>query len=153
MDCWQRWPPRYARWWSADIRTSGLVDESLQVLAAALGDESSARVVLALRTINDLGGSRAAGMLTQLAASLREQARLVGEIEARRSWLNATSAVAVAAPWITVLALATRADTMRLYASGEGTAVLLTAGCACVLGYAWMRRLGALPDEPHVVAR
>lgn len=136
---------------TADIRTTGLVDASLRFMAADLDDEVSRRVILSLRTIHDLGGSRAAVMLTQLAAGLREQSRLLGEIEARRSWLRATAAIAVAAPWVTVLALASRTDTMRAYSSGPGTMLLLGAGLACLVGYVWMRRLGALPSEPRVI--
>ena len=134
-----------------DIRATGNIQGSLAELARTLNDPIGDRVVLALRTIDQVGGSDAATLLTGVAMNVRADLAHRGEIEARRTWITMSAQLAVTAPWVTVLALASRHDAMAAYASRPGTVLLLGAATACLIAYRWMLALGRLPDANRVI--
>jgi tight adherence protein B len=60
--------------------------------------------------------------------------------------------VSVAAPWIVLLLIASRPDSLSAYNSLTGLIVLVTGAAATLVGYRIMLAAGRLPEEPRVLA-
>lgn len=135
---------------AADHRASGRFADCLDRLADRLADPVADRVVEALRVAREVGGTDLGVVLRTLSAFLREDARTRGELEARQSWTVNAARLAVCAPWLVLLLLATQATSLAAYDSGTGVAVLAAGGLACAVAYRLMVRIGRLPAEPRV---
>jgi tight adherence protein B len=59
--------------------------------------------------------------------------------------------LAVAAPWLVLLLLATQSTTLTAYDSAAGTAVLVVGGAVCLVAYRLMLRIGRLPQDVRVL--
>lgn len=138
---------RFAR----DYRSSGRFTESLDRLKAHLADPVADRIVEALRLTHEVGGTDLSRLLRTLGRMLREDLRTRGELEARQSWTVNGARLAVAAPWVVLLLLATRAEAAQAYNSAAGVVVLLVGAVGSVVAYWLMLRLGRLPEERRVL--
>jgi tight adherence protein B len=98
-----------------------------------------------------VGGSDLGRLLGTLAEFLRESARTRSELEARQSWTVNAARLAVAAPWIVLVLLASRPEAVMAYNTPLGAAVLLGGLAVSLLSYAIMLRIGALPEEQRVL--
>jgi tight adherence protein B len=134
-----------------DYRASGRFGESLDRLKARLSDPVADRLVEALRIAREVGGSDLGRLLRTLSTFLREDARSRAELEARQSWTVNAARLALAAPWVVLLLLATRGSALQAYQSATGALVLVIGGVASVLAYLLMLRLGRLPEEQRVL--
>lgn len=134
-----------------DYRASGRFSECLDTLKARLADPVADRIVEALRITRDVGGTDVGRLLRTLSDFLREDARTRGELEARQSWTVNAARLAVAAPWLVLLMLATRGSNAQAFNSATGITVLAVGGGATVLAYRVMVRLGRLPVEARVL--
>lgn len=134
-----------------DYRASGRFGESLDRLKARLSDPVADRLIEALRIAREVGGSDLGRLLRTLSAFLREDARSRAELEARQSWTVNAARLALAAPWVVLLLLATRGSALHAYQSATGVVVLVIGGVASVLAYLLMLRLGRLPEEQRVL--
>ncbi|MDJ0312989.1 type II secretion system F family protein [Arthrobacter sp. H35-D1] len=139
------------RAFGADYRASGHFEGALQKLKAALADPVSDRIVEALRLTRDVGGSDLGKLLGTLSEFLRDHARTRSELEARQSWTVNAARLAVAAPWIVLLLMATRPEAIGAYNSPAGWAVLGGGLLISVVCYRIMLRIGALPEEMRVL--
>jgi tight adherence protein B len=137
---------------SADYRAHGAFADALTRLQRRLADPVADRVIIALRMAREVGGTDLGRILTGLSEFLREDARTRGEIEARYSWTINAARIAVAAPWITLILLCTRPETVAAYSSATGAIVLCTCAGLSVLAYRVMMIFAALPTE-HRIAR
>jgi tight adherence protein B len=137
---------------AAEYRASGSFATALDALQRHLADPVADRVVASLRIARDVGGSDLGVVLRTLSSLLREDARTRGEIEARQSWTVSAARLAVAAPWITLALLCTRAEAIEAYASAGGAFVLLVAAALSVVAYQLMLRIGRLPAEARLAA-
>jgi len=135
----------------ADHRASGRVDASLDRLKERLADPVADRVVETVRLAREVGGTDLGVVLRALSAFLREDARTRAELEARQSWTVNGARLAVSAPWLVLLLLATQPTTLDAYDSRGGILVLAVGGLACVLAYRLMVRIGRLPAERRVL--
>ncbi|WP_125609598.1 type II secretion system F family protein [Specibacter cremeus] len=135
----------------ADYRASGRFDTALERLKARLADPVADRIVEALRLTRDVGGSDLGRLLGTLADFLREDARTRSELEARQSWTVNAARLAIAAPWIVLMLLATRPEAIGAYNSVAGWIVLGGGLAVSVLCYRVMLRIGALPVEERVL--
>jgi tight adherence protein B len=142
--------PSFARF-AADHRSSGRFGESLDRLKDDLADPVGDRIVETLRVAREVGGSDLGRVLRTLAAFLREDARARAEIETRMGWVVSAARLAVAAPWVVLLLLATQQQTLSAYDSPVGTAILLGGGAVCVVAYRLMLRIGRLPADVRVL--
>ncbi|HEX7354290.1 MAG TPA: type II secretion system F family protein [Mycobacteriales bacterium] len=142
--------PAFARFADAH-RASGSFDRCLEQLAADLADPVGDRVVEALRLAREVGGTDLGGLLRNLSRFLREDARTRGELEARQSWTVNAARVALAAPWLVLLLLATQSSTITAYNSAAGAVVLAIGGAVSYAAYVLMRRIGELPIERRVL--
>jgi tight adherence protein B len=122
----------------ADYRAGGQFDVSLNRLKA-------------LRLTREVGGSDLGKLLGTLAEFLRENARTRSELEARQSWTVNAARLAVAAPWIVLLLLATRPEAVNAYNTPIGAGVLLGGLVVSLICYSVMLRIGALPQDQRVL--
>ena len=140
------------RSFAADYRASGSFALALDDLKDVLGDPVADRVIVSLGIAREVGGSDLGRVLATLSDFLRQDARARGEIEARQSWTVNAARVAVAAPWITLLLLCTRPETVAAYSTTTGAVIILGSAALSVVAYRVMTAIGKLPDEPRVLA-
>lgn len=139
------------REFGSDYRAGGHFDEALGALKERLSDPVGDRIVEALRITRQVGGSDLGRLLGTLAEFLRQNARTRSELLARQSWTVNAARLAVAAPWLVLMLMATRPEAVAAYNSASGAAVLV-AGMVVSLGcYRLMLRIGALPADERVL--
>lgn len=141
----------FFRDFGADYRAGGQFDGSLTKLKDRLADPVADRIVEALRLTREVGGSDLGKLLGTLAEFLREDARTRSELEARQSWTVNAARLAVAAPWIVMLLLATRPEAVQAYNTPMGAGVLLGGLVVSLICYSVMLRIGALPPDERVL--
>ena len=139
------------RAFAEDYRATGRFGESLDRLKDALADPVADRICESLRMAREVGGGDLGRLLRTLSQFLREDARTRAELESRQSTTVNAARLAVAAPWVVLLLLATQTSTITAYNSAAGVVVLLTGGVACLVAYRVMLRIGRLPDEQRVL--
>ncbi|MFM9049961.1 MAG: type II secretion system F family protein [Actinomycetota bacterium] len=142
--------PAFSRF-ASEYRATGSFDQALSVLTAVLRDPVADRVILALATAREVGGTDLGRVLATLSDFVRQDARSRGDVEARQSWTVNAARVAVAAPWITLLLLCTRPEAVAAYRTPTGTLILVGAAVMSVVAYRVMIAFGRLPDEPRVL--
>lgn len=135
-----------------DYRASGHFSQSLANLTDTLADPVADRISEALLAARDVGGTDLGRMLRTLSEFLRQDLRLRGEAEARRSWTVNGARLAVAAPWIVLVLLSTRSDAAAAYRTATGMTILGVAAAVTALAYLLMSRIGRLPQEQRVRA-
>jgi tight adherence protein B len=135
----------------ADYRAGGQFDAALNKLKHKLADPVADRIVEALRLTREVGGSDLGKLLGTLADFLRESARTRSELEARQSWTVNAARLAVAAPWIVLVLLASRPEAVEAYNSTVGAAVLLGGLAVSLVCYSAMLKIGALPQDERVL--
>ena len=132
------------RQFGSDYRTTGRFNDSLDRLKDALADPVGDRVCESLRVAREVGGTDLGRLLSTLSGFLRDDARTRAELLARQSWSVNAARMAVAAPWLVLILLATQRETLQAYDTPTGT-VILAAGAALSL-----RRLPV--DDPDRAA-
>lgn len=135
----------------ADYRSGGRFDPALNRLKERLADPVADRIVEALRLTREVGGSDLGRLLGTLADFLRENARTRSELEARQSWTVNAARLAVAAPWIVLVLLASRPEAVAAYNTAVGAAVLVGGLVVSLVCYTLMLRIGALPQDERVL--
>ena len=136
---------------AADHRSSGRFSDSLDRLKDDLADPVGDRIVETLRVAREVGGSDLGRVLRTLASFLREDARARAELETRQGWVVQAARLAVGAPWVVLLLLATQQQTLTAYDSPTGTALLVGGGVVCLVAYRLMLRIGRLPEDVRVL--
>jgi len=142
--------PPFARF-AAEYRSTGRFSACLDRLKDDLADPVGDRIVETLRVAREVGGTDLGRVLRTLATFLREDARARAELETRQGWVVSAARLAVAAPWVVLILLATQSTTLAAYDSTLGTAILLIGGAGCVLAYRLMLRIGRLPEDVRVL--
>lgn len=142
--------PSFARF-AAEYRSSGRFGVCLDRLKAELADPVGDRIVETLRVAREVGGSDLGRVLRTLSAFLREDARTRAELETRQGWVVQAARLAVAAPWVVLLLLATQSTTLAAYDSPVGMVLLVGGGALCVVAYRLMLRIGRLPEDVRVL--
>jgi tight adherence protein B len=142
--------PPFARF-AADYRSSGRFSAGLDKLKADLADAVGDRIVETLRVAREVGGTDLGRVLRTLATFLREDARARAELETRQGWVVSAARLAVAAPWIVLLLLATQSTTLSAYDTPMGTLILVVGGAVCLVAYRLMLRIGRLPEDVRVL--
>ncbi len=131
----------------ADYRRTGNFSVCLDRLKATLADPVSDRILETLRMAREVGGSDVTAVLRGLSGYLREDAALRAEVVARQSWIRNAARLGVAAPWLLLLVLASRHETIVAYDSPAGTALIIGGVVVSVVAYQAMVMLGRLPEE------
>jgi tight adherence protein B len=142
--------PPFARF-AAEYRSSGRFGSCLDRLKEDLADPVGDRIVETLRVAREVGGSDLGRVLRTLATFLREDARARAELETRQGWVVQAARLAVAAPWVVLLLLATQSTTLAAYDSPLGTAILVGGAAVCFAAYRLMLHIGRLPQDVRVL--
>ena len=135
-----------------DIAASGHFDSSAARLRAALADPVADRIVESLRMARQVGGTELVPVLQALSSSVRADAALRAELEARQSWIRGAAALGLIAPWVVLTLLALRPEGARAYASPEGGVLVVVGAAVSFVAYRLMLRVGRL-REPQRWAR
>ena len=131
----------------ADYRRNGNFSLCIDRLKVALADPIADRILEMLRMAREVGGSDVTAVLRGLAGYLREDAALRAEVIARQSWIRNAARLGVAAPWLLLLVLASRHETLVAYDSAAGTMLILVGVLVTFVAYRTMIALGRLPEE------
>jgi len=142
--------PAFLRF-GADYRATGRFTDCLDRLKESLGDPVGDRVCESLRMAREVGGTDLGRLLRTLSAFLREDARTRAELETRQGWTVNAARLAVAAPWLVLLLLATQSSTVQAYDSSAGAVLLAVGGALCFAAYRLMLRIGRLPEDRRVL--
>jgi tight adherence protein B len=139
------------RRFGSDYRTTGRFNDSLDRLKGALADPVGDRICESLRVAREVGGTDLGRLLTTLSAFMREEARTRAELLARQSWAVNGARMAVCAPWVVLMLLATQQTTLNAYDTPTGTLILIVGAVLTVVAYRLMLRIGRLPEEKRVL--
>jgi tight adherence protein B len=134
-----------------DYRTTGRFQDSLDRLKERLADPVADRLVESLRIAREVGGSDLGRLLRTLSGFLREDARTRAEMQTRQGWTVNAARLAVAAPWIVLAMMSTRAGSLAAYGRPAGAVVLAVGAAVCLVAYRAMVRIGRLPEDPRVL--
>jgi tight adherence protein B len=126
---------------------SGNLASALDELKADLADPIADRIVETLKMAREVGGSELPAVLRALATSLRADAAVRSEVEARQSWVRGAARLGVVAQWVVLLLLASRPEAAASYNSPAGLVLLGVGLAVTVVAYRVMIALGRLPDE------
>lgn len=126
---------------------SGTLATALDDVKATLADPVADRIVETLQLAREVGGSELPSVLRALAASLRQDAAVRAEVEARQSWVRGAARLGVIAPWAVLLLLSTRPETAAAYNSPGGLALLAVGLVVTGVAYRIMIALGRLPAD------
>ncbi|MCD2442591.1 type II secretion system F family protein [Agromyces sp. SYSU K20354] len=130
-----------------EYRRTGNFSACLDRLKADLADPVADRILETLRMAREVGGSDVTAVLRGLAGYLREDASLRAEVVARQSWIRNAARLGVAAPWLLLVVLASRRETIIAYDSPAGTALIVIGLAVTLVAYRSMIALGRLPEE------
>jgi len=139
------------RQFGSDYRTTGRFNDSLDRLKDALADPVGDRVCESLRVAREVGGTDLGRLLSTLSGFLRDDARTRAELLARQSWSVNAARMAVAAPWLVLILLATQRETLQAYDTPTGTVILVAGAALSFLAYRLMIRIGRLPEDRRVL--
>jgi len=134
-----------------DYRATGRFGECLDALKARLADPVGDRVCESLRVAREVGGTDLGRLLATLSGFLRDDARTRAELLARQSWSVNAARMAVAAPWLVLILLATQRETLQAYDTPTGTLILGIGAAASFIAYRLMIRIGRLPEDRRVL--
>jgi tight adherence protein B len=134
-----------------DYRATGRFSDCLDNLKEALADPVGDRVVEALRMAREVGGNDLGRLLRTLSAFLREDARTRAELETRQGWTVNAARLALGAPWVMLLLLATQPSAVAAYNQPAGALVLLVGGGISFVAYRVMLGIARLPLERRVL--
>ncbi|MFG1921213.1 type II secretion system F family protein [Cryptosporangium sp. NPDC048952] len=143
--------PAFGRF-AADHRATGQFLVCLDRLKDDLADPVADRICEALRVAREVGGTDLGRLLRTLSSFLRADARIRAELETRQGWTVNAARLAVAAPWLVLLLLATQSTTLSVFDSASGRVLLALGGAVTMLAYRLMLRIGRLPVERRVLA-
>ncbi|WP_448005154.1 type II secretion system F family protein [Agromyces bauzanensis] len=130
-----------------DYRRNGNFSLCLDRVKVVLADPTADRILETLRMAREVGGSDVTSVLRGLAGYLREDAALRAEVVARQSWIRNAARLGVAAPWLLLLVLASRPETLEAYESASGGMLLVVGVAVTLVAYRAMIALGRLPEE------
>lgn len=130
-----------------DYRSTGVFGPAADRLKAALADPVADRIVETLKMAREVGGGELVTVLKTLAASLRDDAAVRAEIEARQSWTVGAARLGVVAPWLVLALLATRPEASVAYNTPVGAVVIVVGLVVSLVAYRMMLAIGRLPEE------
>lgn len=134
-----------------DYRATGAFNDSLDRLKATLADPVGDRICESLRVAREVGGTDLGRLLVTISAFLREDARARAELIARQSWSINAAKMAVAAPWLVLVLLSTRSETLSAYDTPTGSIILVIGAVLSVAAYRLMISIARLPEDRRVL--
>lgn len=132
----------YAR----DLHATGRFEHSLDRLKTALADPIADRITETLRMARQVGGTELTTVLRALSSSVRADAALRGEVEAKQSWVRAAAVLGAVAPWVILALLVMRPEGAEAYGTPEGFLVICAGALVSLVAFQLMVRIGRLPE-------
>ncbi|WP_417563715.1 type II secretion system F family protein [Microbacterium sp.] len=129
-----------------DMAASGHFDSSARRLKIVLSDPIADRIIETLRMARQVGGTELVPVLRGLSASVRADAALRAEVEARQSWIRGAAVLGVIAPWVVLALLAMRPEGAQAYSTPAGLVLVVVGAVVSLVAYRVMLRLGRLPE-------
>lgn len=129
-----------------DLRASGRFETSLDRLKSTLADPIGDRIAETLRMARQVGGTELINVLRALSSSVRADAALRGEVEARQSWIRGAAVLGAIAPWVIMGLLVLRPEGAAAYGTPEGMLVICLGAAVSVVAFHIMVRIGRLPE-------
>lgn len=129
-----------------DLHSTGRFETSIERLKSSLADPIADRIIETLKMARQVGGTELTGVLRSLSSSVRADAALRGEVEARQSWIRGAAVLGVIAPWVILGLLALRPEGAQAYTSPEGVLVICAGAAVSVVAFRIMVRIGRLPE-------
>lgn len=129
-----------------DVHATGSFDVSAEHLKHALADPVADRIVETLRMAREVGGTELTTVLRALSSSVRAEAALRAEVEARQSWIRGAAVLGAIAPWVILAMLLLRPEGAEAYASAEGILLIVVGAAVSVIAFRIMLRIGRLPE-------
>lgn len=131
---------------SRDLVATGRFDEALDRLKESLADPIADRIVETLRMARQVGGTELTAVLRALGTSVRADAAVRGEVEARQSWIRGAAVLGAVAPWVILGLLVLRPEGADAYGTPEGVLVIVIGAAVSVTAFRIMTRIGRLPE-------
>ena len=132
---------------SAQMDSGDRVDTALASLKDRIANPVADRIIESLRMAHEVGGHALPAVLDSLQSSVRADIAVREDALARQSWIRAASRLGAASPWLVILVLSGRPETISAYSSFTGSAILIAGAGLTVLAYRMMSRLGRLPED------
>ena len=129
-----------------DLHATGRFDAAAVSLKEALADPVGDRIVETLRMAREVGGTELSTVLRALSSSVRAEAALRAEVEARQSWIRGAAVLGAIAPWVILALLLLRPEGAEAYTSPEGVALILGGAAVSFIAFRIMLRIGRLPE-------
>jgi tight adherence protein B len=122
-------------------------DEALSELGRRLADPVGDRIVEVLRMAHEVGGTDLPEVLNALARSVRHDIAVREDATAKQSWIRSAAVLAVSAPWVVLVVIGSRAQTVAAYQTFEGTGLLIIGAVVSAVAYRMMHAIGSLPTQ------
>lgn len=129
-----------------DLQATGRFESSLDRLKSTLADPIGDRILETLRMARQVGGTELTNVLRALSASVRADAALRGEVEARQSWIRGAAMLGAVAPWVILGLLVMRPEGASAYGTPEGVLVICIGAVVSVVAFRIMIRIGRLAE-------
>jgi tight adherence protein B len=129
-----------------DLQATGRFESSLDRLKVTLADPIGDRIIETLRMARQVGGTELTTVLRALSASVRADAALRGEVEARQSWIRGAAVLGAVAPWVILGLLVMRPEGASAYGTPEGMLVICIGAAISVVAFRIMIRIGRLAE-------
>ncbi len=128
-------------------------ETALLKIKAIFGDPLADQVCEVLRFAKGSGSRDTALTLRTLADFMRSDLAVRSEISAKHGWIKNSAGLAAVAPWLLLIILATQPSTVAAYSSSSGIAILIVGVLLTGIAYAWMAKVGKLPQAPRVFSQ
>lgn len=128
-------------------KSTGSFQYAIAEIKLRLADPIADRIFETFKIARDVGGSELIKILVTLGTYLRENQAIKKEAQAKQSWIINAARLSVAAPWIVLLMLSGKKETVIAYNSPQGWFVILAGFVACVVAYKLMIHLARFPAE------
>lgn len=122
-------------------------DMALGEWGRRLADPVGDRIVEVLRMAGEVGGTDLPDVLNSLQRSVRHDIAVREDATAKQSWVRSAAVMAVAAPWVVLVVIGSRGDTLQSYQSFEGSIVLVLGAVVSAVAYRMMHAIGSLPPQ------
>lgn len=129
------------------IEQGARLDDALAQLKDRLADPVADRIIESLRMAHEVGGRDLPRVLEALQASVRADIAVREDAMAKQSWIRAASRLGVAAPWLVLVLLSGRDETLSAYNTPLGSAIIVSGALVSALAFRMMHRLGRLPSD------
>lgn len=128
------------------------LEAGLMALKDELGEVHADRLCEVLFLVSATGSESLLLTLRRQSIGLRRDISQSAQIESKQSWVLGTAKIAVAAPWVVVALLASRAENASVFNTTSGALVLMLGFVMSAFAYRLVHALGALPESPRVFA-